>query len=340
MATKIISSEDGPRLTVNDLMKSPTLIPRRILNMADQMFLTDAVLRKASDTQSGSVLYAESTPLFAEDDPAILDEFGEIPTTNGSVGTRRVARSVRRALGLRVSKTMRDRNARDAVDTQIIQIRNTMVRAWEDALFSAIFANASVQSMTVGTAWSAGTGTHIRGDLNAAKFLIKTAAADSAGKQRFGYKADTLILSDSTEIDFLDSDEVNNVYVGNIASESVKYKGVLPKQFNGLDVLISWRLGAYFPNAALVCQRKVFGGISDERPLSATPMYGEGGGPNGGPTESWRTDVTRASAVFLDQPQAVVMIWGVNGADQWDSATLPNVTVNADGDNDTTANGA
>lgn len=313
MVTQIVSVQDGPRLTVSQMTKSPTLIPKRILSMMDQEFLSDAVLRHASDAPGGSVLYHESTPLFSAQDPAILDEFGEIPTTNGSLGTPLVARVVRRALGLRVSKTMIDRNNVDAVNVQITQIRNTMVRAWEDALFSAIVANASVQTVTTSAAWS-GAGSHIRGDVNAAKYLIKNAAADAAGKQKFGYVADTLIISAETETDFLDSDEVSQPYVGNIADENLRYTGKLPNKFLGLDVLVSWRLSAYFPDGAIVLQRKVFGGVSNERPLQATPLYGEGGGPNGGPTESFRTDITRASAIFIDQPQAVVLISGVNGA--------------------------
>jgi hypothetical protein len=318
MVTPIVSVQDGPRLTVSALVKSPTLIPKRILHMLDQEFITDAVLRRASDAPGGSVLYFESTPLFSAQDPAILDEFGEIPTTNGSLGTPKVARVVRRALGLRVSKTMIDRNNVDAVNVQITQIRNTMVRAWEDALFSAIVSNAEVWTVTTSVAWSNGATSHIRTDVNSAKYLIKQAAADvtgevTTGKQKFGYVADTLIISVETETDFLDSSEVSLPYVGNIADESLLYRGKLPNKFLGLDVLVSWRLSAYFPNGAIVMQRKVFGGISDERPLQATPLYGEGNGGNGGPTESYRTDVTRASAIFLDQPKAVVLITGVNG---------------------------
>lgn len=332
MPTNIISVQDGPRLTVSTMIKSPTLIPRRVLSMMDNEFITDAVLRSASDAPGGSVLYFESTPLYAADDPSILDEFAEIPTTNGSLGTPQVARVVRRAFGLRVSKTMIDRNNVDAVNVQITQIRNTMVRAWEDALFSAITANASVQSITSGQPWSSndsGTPSHIRGDINAAKYLIKNAAADAAGQQKFGYQADTLIISTETEQDFLDNDEVNNVYIGNIASESIRYNGVLPNKFLGLDVMTSWRMSAYFPDGAIVCQRKVFGGISDERPLQATPLYGEGNGGNGGPREAWRTDITRASAIFLDQPKSVCLIHGVQDPD----ASYPNMnggTVNVD----------
>lgn len=312
MVTKIVSTQDGPRLTVSMMLKSPTLIPKRVISMMDQAFLADAVLRKASDAPSGSVLFFESTPLFAEDEPEILDEFGEIPTTNGSLGTPKVSRVVRRALGLRVSKTMIDRNNADMVNIQTVQIRNTMVRAWEDAFFSAVVANGSVQVMMTDKSWQAAD-SHIRQDVNAAKFLISTAAADDAGDQKFGYEADTLIISEETATDFLDSDEVSKPYIGNIADESIQYTGVLPNKFLGLDVMKSWRLSAYFPSGAIVCQRKVFGGISDERPLQATPMYGEGNGPNGGPTESFRSDTTRASAIFFDQPKAVVLIVGVNG---------------------------
>lgn len=311
VATPIVSVQDGPRITVSALMKSPTLIPKRVISLMDQAFLADSILRNAQDAPSGSVLYFESTPLFSTDDPTILDEFGEIPVTNGSLGTPKVVRVVRRAFGLRVSLTMVQRNSVDAINVQITQIRNTMVRAWEDAFLSAIIANAVVSVMTTDKSWALAT-SHIRQDVNAAKFVVKNAAADAAGKQKFGYEPDTLIISTDTEIDFLDSDEISKTYVGNIADESLAYTGKLPQKFLTLDVLVSWRLSAYAPSCALVLQRKVFGGISDERPLQATPMYGEGNGPNGGPTESWRTDITRASAIFLDQPKAVCIIAGVN----------------------------
>lgn len=312
MPTNIVASQDGPRITVSTLAKSVTQIPKRVLDMLPQEFIVDSVLRNASGTPSGAVLYFESTPLFAATDPEILDEFGEIPVSNGSLGTPRVARSVRRAMGLRVSKQMQDRNDMDTLNTQIQQVRNTMVRAWEDAFFSVLVANASIQVLATDTAWGV-AGSHIRQDINGAKYLVKTAAADAAGKQKFGYVADTLIISTESETDFLDSDEVTKPYVGNIADQNIQFTGKLPNKFLGLDVLVSWRMAVYAPSAAFVCQRKIIGGISDERPLGATPLYPEGNGPNGGPTESYRTDTTRASAMFIDQPQAGCFIIGVNG---------------------------
>lgn len=311
MTTPLVAQQDGPRLTVAQLMKNPTVIPRRTLRMMDQQFLTDAVLRRGDDVPSGVAMYSESIPLFANDDPAILDEFGQIPVTSGSTGIPRVVRAVRRALGIRVSKQMIDRNSVSAVTIQMTQVRNTMVRAWEDAFFSAMLANPNVQTVSTDTKWSAATGTHLRKDVNAARHKIKNAAADADGKQKFGYVADTLIISTDTETDFLDSDEVSKPYIGNIADESLQYTGKLPNKFLGLDVLVSWRLANYLVGGAVVMERKTAGFISDERPLSATPMYGEGNGPNGGPTESWRSDVTRASAIGLDNPKAICTITGV-----------------------------
>lgn len=333
--TTIISVQDGPRITVNSLLKSPTLIPRRILDMMDQMFLVDSVLRTGQDAPSGAVLYYQSTPLFSNDDPAVLEEFGEIPVTNGSLGTPLVARVVRRALGLRISKTMRDRNQVDVVNTQITQIKNTMVRAWEDAFFSALVANTQVQVLVTDNAWG-GDGSHIRQDVNGARYLVKNVGADGSplNKQKFGYIADTLIISTETETDFLDSDEVTKPYIGNVADENLQYTGKLPNKFLTLDVVTSWRLSTYAPSCAIVLQRKVVGGIADERPLQATPMYGEGNGPNGGPREAWRTDTTRASAIYLDQPLAAVFIAGVNGnadAGGADSVTIGGHSVDLTG---------
>lgn len=313
-ATRIVGRQDGPRITVASMMKSPTLIPKRVISMLDQSFLVDTVLRNGGDNQSGVVLYFETTPLFANDNPQVMDDFAEIPTTNGSLGTPKMVRVVRRALGLRVSKTMIDRNNTDAVNLQITQIRNTMIRAWEDAFFSALIANPTLQVMHTDTVWSSAS-SHIRKDVNGAKFLIKNASSDGNGQNgvnKLGFKADTLILSTVSETDFLDSDEVAKIFVGNLAQSNLLYTGTLPNRFLDLDVVTSWRLDTYSYGSAIVCQRKLVGFISDERPLEATPMYGEGNGPNGGPTESWRSDTTRASAIGIDQPLAAVLITGAH----------------------------
>lgn len=318
--TSLRGANAGPRMTVSAMMKDPMFLPAQVLDMSDNAFLTDSVLRKGDDTLSGQVVYYESTPLYSADDPQVMDEFGEIPVTSGSLGIPRVVRAVRRALGLRVSKTDIDRNRADKVTTQLTQIRNTMVRAWEDALFSALVANANVQTLATDTPWGSSS-SHISKDINAAKYVIKNAASDAAGKQKFGFIANTLVISTGTEFDFLNSAEVAKPYVGNIADENLLYTGKLPQKFLNLDVMVSWRLAIYSPTGALVCQRNVVGAISDERPLDGTPMYPLGGGGNGGPRETFRSDITRASAIAVDQPKAACFITGVNTSETFPAGT-------------------
>lgn len=323
--TKVVSNTDGTRLVLADLVKAPTVIPARTIDMMDQRFLVDAVLRKGDDAPGGAVIFWESTPLFADDNPQVLDEFGQIPVATGSLGNRKIVRTVRRAFAIRVSKTMIDRNAVSRVTQQMVQCRNTMVVAWEDAFFSALIANPNVNTIATDQHWGS-TSSHIRKDINTAKFIIKNAAADAAGKQKFGFNPDTLVISTQIELDFLDSDEVSKPFVGNIASENIQYKGVLPNKFLGLDVLVSWRLSIYAPNTALVLERNTVGFISDERPLGSTPMYPEGGGGNGGPREAFRADITRQSAIGIDQPKAACLITGVTAGE---TVPVSGVTVTA-----------
>lgn len=313
MTMPLLSAQSGPQITVNSMMKSPTTIPRRILNMMDQAFLADALLRKGSNTDSGVVLYNESTPLFSDTEPKIVSEFGEIPTAGGLIGTPKAVRTVRRALGVLVSKTMRDRNNVDAINTQITQVRNTMIRAWDDAFISALVANTNVQTQAAAGYWdNSGSDADVIGDINQCKYLVNTAYSGTNTANRLGYHADTMVISDAAEKILLDSATWKDVYQGNLADKNIKYTGKLPNRVQGLDVLVSWRLSDLAPDTAIILQRKVVGFISDERPLSATPMYGVGGGPNGGPTETWRTDITRQSAVGIDQPKAAVILTGIS----------------------------
>lgn len=302
MVQPFVSAQDGPRVTVNSLMKNPLTIPRRMLRMTEQQFLVDAVLRNAGANGAGAVAYEESTPLFAEGEAEVVEEFGEIPATTGSRGIPRVARAVKRALALKVSQEMRDENKVDAVNTQMTQIRNTFVRTWEDAFWSMIINNPSIPTMPASGVWG-DSATRVRDDIAEGIYTISEAETEDQDDNFLGFEADTLIISNRTATDFLKNDDIAKVFVGNIADENPQYKGTMPGNFYGLRVMKSRRLD---PTRALLLQRNVIGGISDTRPMRATPLYEDR------PRETWRSDLSRKSAMFLDQPKAAVLIEGVS----------------------------
>ena len=299
------SSQDGYRISVNAMVKAPAVVRARILRMLDQQFITDAILRQGPKADGGAVQYWESTPQFTDEDVAVVEEFGQIPAVVGEMGIPRTVQTVKRAGGIIISREMRDRDDVGAVDLQMTQLRNTMVRAWENAFLSALLGNANIHTLAATAGWGSGT-SKIRYDLSQAKYLVSNSDAetgDNTGENKFMFEPDTLIISRKTEADFTSSDDIQKVFLGNIANESLQYKGAMPGTFFGLDVIRSWRIP---PNQAIVLQRKVVGGISDERPLEVSPLTLQADN-----TETWRSNVVRRSAVFIDQPKAACLITGV-----------------------------
>lgn len=298
------SSLDGQRLTVNMLIKQPAIIRARMLSMLDQMFITDAILREGPAALGGAVVYNESTPLFADEDPSVVAEFGEIPVIGTSLGIPHAVYTVKRALGVEISEEMRRRDDMGAVDMKMTQARNTMVRAYERLFLNTLLNNAGVHTMAATAVWSSGS-SKIRFDLAQAEYLVTnsdTDSTDNTGTNKLGFNPDTLIISTKTRADFKSSDDIAKVFVGNIANENIQYKGAMPGQFFGFDVLTSWQLPA---NTAVLLERKTVGGISDERPMTVKPLREQ---PD---NETWRQDIIRQSAIFIDQPKAACVITGV-----------------------------
>lgn len=303
MPTPAYSSLDGPRITVDALLKDPLVIPALILDMTRNEFIVDAVLRNGGLAQSGAVRYSESTPLYADDTPEIRAEFAEVPVVPTSIGIPRVVFAHERAMAIMVSDEMRRRQAVDQVTRMLTQVKNTMTYSWSVAFYSAVVANAGIQTLAVSNAWASSNAT-IRGDIANAVYLVENASVTSplGVAQWLGFEADTMIINHGTKNTLLQSSSFAAPYIGDIASESLQYTGVLPNRIFNLDVLVSRQVPA---GNAIVMQRNRCGFIADELPFQASPTYRDE------PKKISRSDVQRASAIGLDQPSAIVLISGV-----------------------------
>ena len=304
MPTPAITSLDGPRVTVSDLLKDPLVIPSLIFDMMQNQFIVDAVLRNGGAAPSGAVRYSESTPLYADDTPEIRAEFGEVPVVPTSVGIPRVVFSHERAMAISVSDEMLRRQAIDPVTRQLTQVKNTMLYSWNAAFYSAVVANAGIQTLAVSNAWASSNAT-IRGDIANAVYLVENASVTAASTgflQYLGFEADTMIINHATKNTLLQSSSFAAPYIGDIASENLQYTGVLPNKIFNLDVLVSRQVPA---GNAIIMQRQRCGFIADELPLTSTPMY------RWEPTKSSRSDTQRASAIGLDQPLSIVLLSGI-----------------------------
>jgi hypothetical protein len=301
--TPAYSSLDGPRITVDALLKDPLVIPALILDMTRNEFIVDAVLRNGGLAASGAVRYQESTPLYADDTPEIRAEFGEVPVVPTSIGIPRVVFAHERAMAIMVSDEMRRRQVIDPVTRQLTQTKNTMIYSWDTAFYSAIVANAGIQTLAVSNAWASSNAT-IRGDIANGVYLVENASVTSplGVAQWLGFTADTMIINHGTKNTLLQSSSFAAPYIGDIASESLQYTGVLPNRIFNLDVMVSHQIPA---GNAIIMQRNRCGFIADELPLTVSPLYRDE------PRKSSRSDVQRASAIGLDQPASIVLLSGV-----------------------------
>ncbi len=303
MPTAVRGYSDSPRITVSELLKDPLVVPQLILDITQNEFIVDSVLRNAGMATSGAVRYSESTPLYADDFPEIRPEFGEVPVVPTSIGIPRVVFTHERAMAIMVSDEMRRRQAMDPVTRQLQQVKNTMVYSWNTAFYSAVVANASIQTLAVSNTWASASAT-IRADIAQGMYLVENAniVSPSGVTQWLGFEADTLIINHGTKNTLIQSSTFAAPYVGDIASESLQYTGLLPQKIMGLDTLVSRQIPA---GNAIIMQRNRCGFIADELPFIAGPLYREE------PRKTWRSDTQRASAIGLDQPLAIVLLSGV-----------------------------
>jgi hypothetical protein len=299
------ASNDGPRLTVAAMLKNPNFIPERTLRLMENQFVVDGLFRQGPPAQSGAVGYTENQPMFADNDPEIVEEYGEIPVLGTSVGAKKVVRTVKKAGALVVSREMRDRNDAATLRQRMELVKNTFVRHYDKEFMNLFLNHPDVPTQNITEDWVDGTNPTPRKDIATAMATIENASVTGLGADHIlGFQADTLVIPSTVVTAWLDSDEINEVFAhGVLADEQLRYTGKMPRKFFGLDVVVARALNG--TNKALVLQRGVCGFISDERPLEATPMYEKR------ETETWRADFTRRSVAALDQPKAAVILNGV-----------------------------
>lgn len=309
MTQQIVSVNDGNQITVADIKGNPLWIPTKVVEMLDGAFIEDFFLRDAGPNINGLVGFRQSRPVYLDAEIADLVEFEEIPVAAGQRGVPMIAVGTRKGLGVRVSKDMIDEGNIMEVQDQITQLVNTFIRSRARAL-RALLENPAIPTIPAGAAWDTANGRPRRDIANA---MEEVASAQVSGvvdaEDEFGFTADGIGMSSSLTPVLLDNDNFASVYdKDSLVSEDIRYNGKLPRKILGLDAAAA----RYWPkNKVLVAQRKILGFRSDTRPLQSTELYPEGNGPNGGPTESWRSDTTAKRVMGLDQPLAACWITGV-----------------------------
>lgn len=306
-------SYDGPKWTVNQLVKNPTWVPNIVAKMVEDANIADWLLRNGPTAVGGAVAFEETVALYAGSEGEIVAEFGEYPGTEAPMRTPVTRATTKRGVHLKISEEMVSRNDVGRVQDEMKMVRDTLVNGRDRVFFDAVMGNASVQSFAAASAattdgWYSADPlvSKIRYDISRAVFKIASQGVTGAQySEKLGYKADTMICHPQVTAMFIDNEEVNKIFQGSpLASQSLRYTGLMPKKFMTLDVFQSWRCPQ---DTVIVCQRNAMGFISKEWPLRGTPLRQDED------TDSYRSNFRYRDLVAVDNPKAVCKITNIDG---------------------------
>ena len=302
----ITSIHDGKQITVKQLTGDPKVIPTRVIDRLENAFIAESILYNGGTATTPAVTYERNAQSYVAEDPEAVAEYAEIPLASPRTGEIITQQAAKFGSGVVASQEMIDFNDRRRLDKSITQVVNTF-RRWNDRQLWDAFNAAGVPTMPVSVAWNQ-QGADPRYDFSMGMSSIGEQKALVNGDISGAFTADTIVMHTSVAPLLVGSEKWNNVYASNLANESIRYTGKLPNDIMGLAVLTTPYID---PKKVLLLERGTAGFFSDPRPLGATTLYPMGGGGNGGPTETWRSDVTQMRNIGIDEPNAALWLTGV-----------------------------
>ncbi|MGN0095047.1 MAG: hypothetical protein ACI38U_03185 [Corynebacterium sp.] len=306
MSQLITSAYDGVEITVDEMMADPTFIPQRIVDNLDGAFMEDLFFRQA-ESNKGTVAFREAAGEYLADDAEEIAEYGEIPVSTPEYGELKAAFGIKSGEAIRVSWEQRNENKVDVVNKSISTLQKTMIRHGVNAVIG-VFTSASVPELQASAPWTGGTPDK---DVLDGIELVQGAHEEGDETRVFDYDPDTILLHPQSLTKLLRNEQVQKYYIGNMANENPVFKGLTTTQLFGQLQVATSRLIS--KDAAYIFEKGAAGFKSDTMPLTATPMYSEGGESQiGGPTMSWRSDLVRKRAIAVDNPKSVLKITGIS----------------------------
>jgi hypothetical protein len=153
-------SVSGTLLTLDQYVNSPTVITRRIAEIAGQRFYADKIFSAGPPVEGGALLYERPNPLltdlYASRRTQEIAQGTQFPVLDFARGVPQVA--VPRKIGgkIRVFKEERRRNRADLLQNNMVQAGNTLARDIEIMALSEINTVITATSRTTpaAAAWS------------------------------------------------------------------------------------------------------------------------------------------------------------------------------------------
>lgn len=306
----------SPTLTVQALLKQPTLLSRELVNLVYKRLIADDLFLPGSPEQvaGGAMRYQELESIYVDDDPVEVAEGADFPFTDWSeaIKTEPVKQY---GYATRITNLAVRRNQRDMVQRGLRKLANRMVR-FIDTKAMAELTNTTkypaIQTNASAAVWT-NIATDIIDEIAEAQELLELKDNGYSG-----FQGATLVVHTSRRQDLLNNTALRAALPRETESGQIRSGMIAP--FLGLD---SIKFTPQCPAAtAILMDASIAGTIADEAPDASEGWSSYNPGPGfrpvyvkvdkgGRPMVHSEIFAGRWPAMALVQPDAVVNITSI-----------------------------
>jgi len=285
------------------LLKSKTLIARRLAELTGEKFLADFLLQGRYDAAGGGVFYETGTEsLYTEDEPEAIEPGGEYSLTSLDEGAASAARTVKWGQGLLLTDEKVTRQGAQYVNTGLRRVGNTIIRHVDRTAMGVIASRVTSTVTAPGGAWdSAGAAMrHILKAQNERADLATGLELDVVGLTGDQFAQVIAMLVDDKA---LPREQANIVLSGSLPVEALGVTWVTSPNITGTD---PWLFDV-----------EQLGGMADEKLVS--PEFAPAGNTgveassirkDGGEKDGWLLRGRRVTVPIVVEPMAGARLTG------------------------------
>ncbi|WP_020111598.1 phage major capsid protein [Rhodococcus sp. 114MFTsu3.1] len=291
----------GDRASISRYLNSPSVVAKRVNEIAKQRFIADRLLLGRTEVSGGSVIVEQDDPLFTSRPPEAVTPGGEYPLANVGNGTAVAVNVVKWGQDVPITDEQIKRSNFSPVERAQETVVNTLIRTVDGLALSLIASTVTQTQPVTDGQWS--TSTKILRDVMRARAKIRKLNKD--------YDPDLLVVDDDTWAD-LASDPTLALQRAREDTTNAVYTGEF-FQLAGLTILPTPNIPG--GSGVWVIDSRNLGGIADEK-------LGEGYTGDVIETKSirdddndqWRIRGRRVCVPYITAPDAAIKITGATAA--------------------------
>lgn len=287
----------GDIQSINRFLATPSVVAKRVNEIAQQRFISDIILTSRTDVSGGAVVFEQDDPLYTERAPEAITPGAEYPLAGLGDGTPQAVKVTKWGQDVPITDEKIKRSNFSPVEKAFQRLVNTIVKT-VDGISLSLIASQVTQTQVAANLWTGSSATILR-DIMLAK--AKVAALNK------GYDPNVIVVDDATWAILASDDKLSTLLPRETTGNAVSTGQF--RQVAGLTLLPTSNLPA--PGAWLI-DTNALGGIADEKlGQGYTGDVIETKSIRDDDNDQWRVRARRVCVPYVNEPGAAIRITNI-----------------------------